>query len=174
MLFRSLAIMPAKADGTVDWQSGVGTGAFKLESFEPGVRFVAKRNPNYWKEGRGHFDEIQAELIRETAGFLDAPDPDLTSVWVDEPHLACADLVVDPRLFGDRTNLLDRRLSFGDGAPPQDGSASALPFAGCTSAHSVDGVAGGRVGSSASAWCRLWPEVYTAGANCNTRKMPTG
>jgi hypothetical protein len=48
-----LVIMPAKDGGGIDWESGVGTGAFALTSFEPGVRATMKRNPNYWKEGRG-------------------------------------------------------------------------------------------------------------------------
>ena len=34
--------------------SGVGTGGYILQSFEPGVKSVLKKDPNYWKEG--HFD----------------------------------------------------------------------------------------------------------------------
>jgi peptide/nickel transport system substrate-binding protein len=56
-------ILPAKDDGTMDWQSGVGTGAYTIESFEPGVRATYKKNPNYFKEGRGHFDEVEAIAI---------------------------------------------------------------------------------------------------------------
>jgi peptide/nickel transport system substrate-binding protein len=51
-----LTIQPA---GTKDFEKGMGTGAFKLVSNEPGVRFFAKRNPNYFKEGRAHFDELE-------------------------------------------------------------------------------------------------------------------
>lgn len=46
-------------DGTTDFSDGMGTGGYILESFEPGVRSFAKRNPNYFKEGRAHFDEIE-------------------------------------------------------------------------------------------------------------------
>ena len=35
------------SDGKVDWQSGIRTGPFKLEKFEPGVSAKMKRNPNY-------------------------------------------------------------------------------------------------------------------------------
>ena len=66
-----LPIMPAK-DGGVDWQSGMGTGAFVLESFEAGVRSFAKRNPNYWKEGRGHFDEVETLTINDTTARVSA------------------------------------------------------------------------------------------------------
>ena len=41
-----------------DMASGVGTGGYILESFDPGVKSVLKRNPNYWKEGKAHFDEV--------------------------------------------------------------------------------------------------------------------
>jgi peptide/nickel transport system substrate-binding protein len=51
-----LAIVPA---GTTDFAKGVGTGPFIFVSYEPGVRFVAKRNPNYFKEGRPYFDEVE-------------------------------------------------------------------------------------------------------------------
>ncbi|MDH3472251.1 MAG: ABC transporter substrate-binding protein [Rhodospirillales bacterium] len=76
-----LAIMPAK-DGGVDWQSGVGTGAFVLEGFEPGVRTTMKRNPNYWKQDRGHFDSAELITITDvtartnalTTGEVDAID----------------------------------------------------------------------------------------------------
>jgi peptide/nickel transport system substrate-binding protein len=80
-----LAIMPANADGSVDWRSGVGTGAYVLQNYEPGVRMDFKRNPSYWKDGRGHFDEVEALTIADptartnalTTGeidFMDRPD----------------------------------------------------------------------------------------------------
>ena len=66
-----LAIMPAKG-GKIDWQSGVGTGGYTLDSFEPGVRTKLKRAPNYWKEGRAHFDGIEALSIKDTAARTSA------------------------------------------------------------------------------------------------------
>jgi peptide/nickel transport system substrate-binding protein len=45
--------------GTKDFSDGMGTGPFILDTFEAGVRSLVKRNPNYWKEGRGHFDEVE-------------------------------------------------------------------------------------------------------------------
>ena len=35
-----LGICPAKPDGSIDWQSGIGTGGYVLKSFDPGVRTV--------------------------------------------------------------------------------------------------------------------------------------
>ncbi len=61
---RTFAIMPEK-DGKPDWASGIGTGGYILVNFEPGVRTEMKRNPNYWKEGRAHFDEVEFIAIAD-------------------------------------------------------------------------------------------------------------
>ena len=42
-----------------DWEKGVGTGPFILQAWDPGVRSAAKRNPNYFKEGKPYFDEVE-------------------------------------------------------------------------------------------------------------------
>jgi peptide/nickel transport system substrate-binding protein len=63
-----LMIMPEGSDPN----SGVGTGAFTIESFEPGVRTLAKRNPNYWKEGRGHADSVELLVINDQAARTSA------------------------------------------------------------------------------------------------------
>lgn len=60
-----LSICPAGTSGQ-EWEKGVGTGAYVLESWEPGVRAFATRNPNYWKEGRAHFDEVETLSIVDT------------------------------------------------------------------------------------------------------------
>ena len=54
-----LSIVPVDAD----WSKGIGTGAYVLDSYEPGVRAFVKKNPNYWKQGRGHFDEVETICI---------------------------------------------------------------------------------------------------------------
>jgi peptide/nickel transport system substrate-binding protein len=56
-----LLIMPEGADPT----AAIGTGAFVIEAFEPGVRTFAQRNPNYWKEGRGHVDTVETVAIND-------------------------------------------------------------------------------------------------------------
>ncbi len=65
-----VAILPAK-DGKVD-TSGVGTGGYMLESFEPGVRTRLKRNPNYWKSGRAWFDSAEVTVITDVAARTNA------------------------------------------------------------------------------------------------------
>lgn len=49
----------------VDWNKPVGTGGYMIESFEPGVRTLAKRNPNYWKEGRAWADSVETLALND-------------------------------------------------------------------------------------------------------------
>ncbi len=56
-----LLIMPKDAKPA----DAIGTGAFIIDSFEPGVRTFAKRNPNYWKQGRGHVDTVETLAIND-------------------------------------------------------------------------------------------------------------
>ncbi len=60
-----LIIVP---NGHNDWSKLDGTGAFVMEEFQPGVRFVAKRKPgNYWKPNRGNFDRVELRYIGDAA-----------------------------------------------------------------------------------------------------------
>ncbi len=58
-----LGICPANKDGSIDWQSGIGTGGYTLQQNDPGVRSFTRRNPNYWKSGMAHFDEVEITQI---------------------------------------------------------------------------------------------------------------
>ena len=51
-------IFPSGTIGSA-FEQGIGTGPFILKTWEPGVRSLTMRNPNYWKQGRGHFDEVE-------------------------------------------------------------------------------------------------------------------
>ena len=64
-----LMIVP---DGWTDWTRPVGTGAFTLDQWEPGVRVSGNRNPNYWKQGRGHVDRFEVTVINDGAARLNA------------------------------------------------------------------------------------------------------
>ncbi len=50
-----------------DWDAPIGTGAYTLESFEPGVRIVFKNRGDYWKPGRGNFDKVEIRYIQDPA-----------------------------------------------------------------------------------------------------------
>ena len=57
-----LRIYPDGTQGK-DWDKGIGTGGYILEDWEPGVRALTKRNPNYWKTDLAHFNEIETLAI---------------------------------------------------------------------------------------------------------------
>jgi len=74
-----ILICPSNGDGSIDWQSGIGTGGYVLAEHEAGVRTFTKRNPNYWKSGKAHFDEIESlwledPVARTTALQTDSVD----------------------------------------------------------------------------------------------------
>jgi peptide/nickel transport system substrate-binding protein len=50
----------------------MGTGAFILEKFDPGIRTLAKRNPNYWDTGRGHVDSVTLLVINDSVARVHA------------------------------------------------------------------------------------------------------
>ena len=64
-----LPIMPV-ADGKADWQSGVRTGPYVLEKWEPGVRATLKRNPNYYRDTG--FDDVSFTVISDVAARTNA------------------------------------------------------------------------------------------------------
>ena len=66
-----LPIMPAK-DGKADWESGVRTGAFVLQSFEPGVNTKLKKNPNYHKSGKPYLDDVEFLALHDTGARTNA------------------------------------------------------------------------------------------------------
>jgi ABC-type transport system substrate-binding protein len=48
----------------------LGTGPFTIESWTPGQEIVAKRNPNYWDEGKPYLDEIRFDLTANPSTAL--------------------------------------------------------------------------------------------------------
>jgi peptide/nickel transport system substrate-binding protein len=64
-----LLILPA---GTKEFNKGMGTGGYSLVSFEPGVKTVVKRFPNYFKKDRAHFDEVEILSIPDMSARMNA------------------------------------------------------------------------------------------------------
>ncbi|MEQ9487766.1 MAG: ABC transporter substrate-binding protein [Alphaproteobacteria bacterium] len=77
----SLSIMPAKGDD-VDL-SGVGAGAYSIESFEPGVSAKYKRNPNYFIDGKAHVDSAEVLVIADSTARTNALVTDALDVSGD-------------------------------------------------------------------------------------------
>ena len=89
-----LPIVPNGSDPT----TGMGTGGYVLESWEPGISAVTKRNPNYWKAGHANFDEVETLVIADIAsrtnalktGQIDAmydPDPKTVHLLEETPGI---------------------------------------------------------------------------------------
>jgi len=53
------AIMPANDDGTMNWQDHIGCGAYRIDSFQPGVRTALTRHRNHWTDDVGHVDTVE-------------------------------------------------------------------------------------------------------------------
>ena len=85
-------------DGFKDWAKPVGTGAFVLDAFDPGVRIKVKKVRPYWKEGRGHLDAVDLTVINDSSARLNA----LISGQIDAinrvDHKAVALLSKTPRI----------------------------------------------------------------------------
>lgn len=45
--------------------AAIGTGPYVLKSAEPGIRFVAEKNPNYWSSDIGHAAAIELTVIND-------------------------------------------------------------------------------------------------------------
>jgi peptide/nickel transport system substrate-binding protein len=45
--------------GTTDFTTAIGTGPYLCREFQPGVRSISVRNPNYWRDGRPYLDEVE-------------------------------------------------------------------------------------------------------------------
>ncbi len=60
-----LVMMQSDGEGNVDKESGIGTGPYKIDHFEPGVRCELSRNENYFKSDRAWFDAVDAITLND-------------------------------------------------------------------------------------------------------------
>ncbi|MBU2936395.1 MULTISPECIES: ABC transporter substrate-binding protein [Pacificibacter] len=119
------------ADDT-NFDAGIGTGPYMLETYEPGVKSVVRKNPNYWKTDKGHFDSVEMFAIRDVnarttalqTGEIDAMnavDPSTANLLGLMPgidliqtqgkvHYAFSMMVTDP-LFSDNRVRTAMKLS---------------------------------------------------------------
>lgn len=81
-----------------NFDKGIGTGAFILEKFQPGVTTLTKRNPNYWNSERGHVDSVEtlamndstarvAALVSGSAQLINRVNPRIVSRIERMPNL---------------------------------------------------------------------------------------
>lgn len=100
-IMSDFAIMPAK-EGGADWASGIRTGAYALEKFEPGVIATSNKNPNYFKSDKGWFDRVEClSIIDVTARtnalntgevqYMDRCDVKMLDMLKQNPDLAISE-----------------------------------------------------------------------------------
>jgi peptide/nickel transport system substrate-binding protein len=58
--------------GTTDFSTAIGTGPFRCREFQPGVRSIAVRNPNYWQSNGPYLDEIEFIGISDEQARINA------------------------------------------------------------------------------------------------------
>jgi peptide/nickel transport system substrate-binding protein len=59
-----LAICPANEDGSLNWQSGDGSGPYKIESGEWGVQWELSRHEGWHLEG-AYFDSVRMQVLND-------------------------------------------------------------------------------------------------------------
>ncbi|MBB2925748.1 ABC transporter substrate-binding protein [Paraburkholderia silvatlantica] len=59
-------------NNTKDFAKPAGTGPFIVDSFTPGGKFAAKRNPNYWKSGLPYLDTVEIIGVPDNAARVNA------------------------------------------------------------------------------------------------------
>src|SRR3546814_5056829 len=51
--------------GVDDPNAGIGTGPYKVASFEPGVRVTFEKNTNDWRDDRGYVESVEIVVIND-------------------------------------------------------------------------------------------------------------
>lgn len=85
------------AEGS-NFSDGIGTGAYVLKEFDPGVRVVTTRNTNYWRSDRAFVDSVETLGINDTTARINAlisgqvhminrPDPKLAKRLESAPGI---------------------------------------------------------------------------------------
>jgi peptide/nickel transport system substrate-binding protein len=85
-------------DGFTDWTNPIGTGGYRLENFEPGVRCITRKTGQYWKPDAAHVEAIEIIVINDPVARVNA----LISGQVD----------VINRIDGRTANLMKRNARF--------------------------------------------------------------
>jgi peptide/nickel transport system substrate-binding protein len=65
-------VIGAAHDGKINWDACNGTGGYKFDTYQAGIRMALKRNLGYWKAGRAHFDEVELLALIDPAARMNA------------------------------------------------------------------------------------------------------
>ena len=59
-----LTMLPAMEDGTIEWETGIGAGPYRIEGHEPGVSTTVARHDGWHREG-AYFDEVEITILND-------------------------------------------------------------------------------------------------------------
>ncbi len=107
-----LPMVPAKADGTIDWEGGIGAGPYQIVKHEPGIGTTLKRHDGWHREG-AYFDEI--EMIQ-----LNDPNARQTALITNEVDAITSVDLKTSALLGRNPNIVVENVA--------SGSAITLPM----------------------------------------------
>ena len=65
-LLSSFGLLIGQA-GNENWDAGIGTGPYRREALEPGVRFVGSKFANFYRADQGHFDSVELLNVADPA-----------------------------------------------------------------------------------------------------------
>ncbi|MEQ8444215.1 MAG: ABC transporter substrate-binding protein [Alphaproteobacteria bacterium] len=57
-------ICPANEDGSIDWESGMGSGPYKIRDWQFGIGGILERHDGWHREG-AYFDEIEVTILND-------------------------------------------------------------------------------------------------------------
>jgi peptide/nickel transport system substrate-binding protein len=52
--------------------AGIGTGPYKVEAVEPGIRYLSKKVPGHWRSGVGYVDSIEVLAMNDSTARMSA------------------------------------------------------------------------------------------------------
>ena len=92
-----LVIQPG--GGVANPSAGIGTGAYKIKDFQPGVRCTFEKNADYWDAGRGHADTVEILVINDNTArtaalqsgqvnMIDRVDPKIAGLLKNVPGVS--------------------------------------------------------------------------------------
>ena len=59
-----LTMLPAKDDGTIEWESGIGAGPYRLVENDPGIGARLERHDGWHREG-AYFDGVEMTILND-------------------------------------------------------------------------------------------------------------
>lgn len=91
-------IMMAAKDGKVDPMETAGTGPYKLDEFEAGIRAGLSKNPNYWKKDRAHFNEVIFIAVNDVVARQASLQSDTFDAIIEVDYVTSDTLAKDPNV----------------------------------------------------------------------------